>query len=824
MTVARWVGVFGAVCGATMVAVAGQGVFVAAERPLTPEWARPVASHLPVSMPALMDPDSIIQDYCVDCHNDVMRSGSQSFEKFTIADTVKHAATAERMIRKLRAGMMPPPGTTPPDAASLQGLIDVLETKLDAEAAANPNPGRRVFPRLNRAEYARSVREVLALDVDAGQWLPLDTMNANFDNIADEQMLSATLLEAYLNAASDISRMAVGDRAAVSLDRMYANTTYASQHPWDHVDGTPFGTRGGMAVKHVFPADGEYVIQVNLTGGANARLEDVDVSINGERVALIKYETQPNESQDGRGAIPMRTDPISVRAGQHLVAAAFVRKSDGPYEDLIRPHDWSFAGAGTGGAGVTTLTHVRDLVVRGPLRVTGLSESVSRRQIFTCRPTSAAEELPCARSIVARVGAVAYRRPLEPREVDALLQFYSSGRQRAGFEGGIREAVEAVLASPHFIFRLERQPERVRPGAVYQIGDFELASRLSFFLWGAPPDETLRTAAARRELTAPGGLEKHARRMLADPRAGALGERFAAQWLRLQDIDKVRPDPNFFPNFDEMLSKAMRTETISFFNDLVQRNASALDIYRADYSFLNERLARHYGIPGVAGNHFRKVLYPDDRRQGVLGQGAMLVQTSMANRTSPVLRGKWVMEVLLGTPPPPAPADVPPLENTKESADDGATLTTRKRMEMHREDPGCRSCHLFMDPIGLALDNFDVVARWRVRENSVSLDTRGDFYDGTPVSTPGELSRVLLKRPIPLMRTLTENLMAYALGRRTEYYDQPAIRAITRSAEADGYPMTTLILGVIKSDAFRSSRAEAPPDASTNPSPTGGRR
>jgi hypothetical protein len=815
MTVLRFVVMCGAACGATMVVAASHGVFAAAEPERAPDWARPVASHASSTIPAVLDPDTIIQDYCVDCHNDVTRAGTQSFETFTIAETAKFAPTAERMVRKLRAGMMPPPGTTPPDAASMQGLIDALESRLDREALANPNPGHRVFPRLNRVEYARSVAEILDIEVDAGQWLPLDTMNANFDNIADEQMLSATLLEAYLNAAGDISRMAVGDRSAVSLDRTYANTTYASQHPWDHVEGTPFGTRGGMAVKHVFPADGEYVLQVNLTGGANARLEDVDVSINGERVALIKYETQPNESQDGRGAIPMKTDPVVVRAGQHTVAAAFVRKSDGPYEDLIRPHDWSFAGAGTGGAGVTTLTHVRDLIVRGPLRVTGLSESASRRRIFTCRPLNADDELPCARSIVARLGAVAYRRPLEGREVDGLMQFYQAGRVRAGFEGGVRESVEAILASPHFIFRLERQPDRVRPGDVYQIGDFELASRLSFFLWGSPPDDTLRTAAAKRELTAPGGLEKHARRMLADPRATMLGERFAAQWLRLQDVDKVKPDPNFFPNFDELLSKAMRTETVTFFNDLVRRNASALDLYRADYSFLNERLARHYGIQGVAGNQFRRVSYPDDRRLGVLGHGTVLVQTSMANRTSPVLRGKWVMEVLLGTPPPPAPADVPPLENTAESADDGKTLTTRERMEMHREDPGCRSCHLFMDPIGLALDNFDVVARWRVRENSVSLDTRGDFYDGTPVSTPRQLSDVLLKRPIPLMRTLTENLMAYALGRRTEHYDQPAIRQITRAAEADGYPIASLILGVIKSDAFRSSRADAPPDAGT---------
>jgi hypothetical protein len=785
-----------------------------------PKTAAPAAPVAQTAQAVPMSPDTIIQDYCVDCHNDVTKPAGLSFEQFQIAATDKHAPMAERMVRKLQAGMMPPPGTTPPDAASLRGLIDGLEKRLDAAAVANPNPGRRVFPRLNRAEYARSIRELLGLDVDAGQWLPLDTMNSNFDNIADEQALSATLLEAYLNAAGEISRMAVGDRSAVALDRTYANSTYASQHPWDYVEGTPFGTRGGMAVKHVFPADGEYVLQVNLTGGANSRLEDIDVSIDGERVALIKYETQPNEMQDGRGAIPMKTEPIVVRAGQHLVAAAFVRRMDGPYEDLVRPHDWSFAGAGTGGAGVTTLPHVRDVVVRGPVRVTGLSETPARRRIFSCRPTGPDDEKTCVKSIFARLGAVAYRRPLAATEVDGLMQFYSAGRQRGGFEVGVREALEALLASPHFIFRLERQPDGVKPGDVYRVGDYELASRLSFFLFGAPPDDTLRKAAASGALSTPAGLDKIARQMLADPRADALGERFAAQWFRLQDIDKVHPDPNFFPNFDDLLSRDMRNETIMFFNDLVRRNASALDLYRADYTFLNERLARHYSIPGVAGSHFRRVTYPDKNRVGLFGQGSILVQTSLANRTSPVLRGKWVMEVLMGTPPPPAPADVPPLENTKEAAN-GKVLTTRERMELHRADPQCRSCHLFMDPIGLSLDNFDVIARWRNRESGAPLDTRGDFYDGTKITSPAELSAVLLKRPAPLVRTLTENLMAYALGRRTEYYDQPAIRAITKKAEAAGYPMTTLILGVINSDAFRSSRAEAVQDVTT-PAKTAG--
>lgn len=767
-------------------------------------------STVPVT--AAESPDDVIQGYCVDCHNDTTKPGGLSFETFEISATAAKASVAERMVRKLRAGMMPPPGSSPPDSASLAGLITALETRLDAAAVTAPNPGSRTFPRLNRVEYARSIRELLDLDVDAGQWLPLDSMSANFDNIADEQMLSATLLEAFLNAASDISRMAVGDRQAVALDRTYANTSYASQHPWDHVEGAPYGTRGGLVVRHVFPADGEYVFEVNLTGGNNSRFEDIDLSVNGERVALIKYETQQAESADGRGGVPMLTESIMVKAGQQVVAAAFVRRTDGPYEDLIRPHDWSFAGGGSGGAGITTLPHVRDVVIRGPLKITGLSESPSRRKVFSCRPTSQADEKPCARSIVARMGAAAYRRPLADREVDAIMQFYDVGRVSGGFEGGVRTTLEALLASPHFIFRLERQPDRVKPGEIYRVGDFELASRLSFFLWGTPPDDALLAQAAKGALATPAGLERVAKQMLADRRADALGERFAAQWLRLQDITKVHPDPNFFPNFDDRVADAMRLETVMFFNDLVRRNASALDLYRADYSFMNERLARHYGIPGVAGSQFRRVSYPDDTRRGLLGQGSVLVQTSMANRTSPVLRGKWVMEVLLGTPPPPPPPNVPPLENTAESRGDKA-LTTRERVEMHRADPACRSCHLFMDPIGLALDNFDVTARWRVRENGTGLDTRGDFYDGTPISTPAQLSAVLLKRPVPLMRTLTENLMAFALGRRTEYYDQPAVRAITKSAEAAGYPVAALVLGVVKSDAFRLSRAESVPNS-----------
>jgi hypothetical protein len=782
---------------------------LSAHQTATSQTATPPRPTAQPAAAAAPDLTKIVPQYCINCHNDELKRGDLSFAKFDLAQAGQNQEVVEKMIRKLAAGMMPPPGSRRPTPEIYQTFLRTLEGKMDAAAVARPNPGGRVFQRLNRAEYSRAVRDLLNISVDASSWLPLDSMSANFDNIADEQALSATLLESYLNAAGDVSRMAVGDRTAPPIDRTYTNTSYMSQHPWDQLEGAPHGTRGGMVVDHVFPADAEYVFAVNITSGDNSRLEDIDISIDGERVALIRYENGQQRDADGRGATPIPTESVFIKAGQHKVAATFVRRFDGPYEDLIRPHDWSYAGGGSGGAGITTLPHLRDLIVKGPYKTTGLSETPSRKKIFSCRPTSPAEERPCARAIVSRLGGEAYRRPLSAKEIDAIMPFYDQGVVKGGFEGGVTTAIEALLSSPHFIFRLERQPPNVKPGAIYRINDYDLATRLSFFLWGAPPDKELMTLAGRSELGLPATLEKQVRRMLADSRSEALGSRFAAQWLRLQDIDKVHPDPNFFPNFDDNLAGMMRRETEMFFNFLVREDRSVLDLYRADFTFVNERLARHYGFPNIAGNEFRKIQYPDDTRRGVLGHGSVLVQTSYANRTSPVLRGKWVMEVLMGTPPPPPPMDgsVPALEETAE-AKNGKILTTRERLEMHRANPTCNSCHRFMDPIGLALDNFDVTAKWRQRENGADLDTKGDYYDGTPVSTPAELSAVLLKRPAPLLRTFTENLLAYALGRRAEYYDQPTVRAIVKSAEANDLKISSFIVGIATSDAFRMKRAE----------------
>jgi Protein of unknown function (DUF1592)/Protein of unknown function (DUF1588)/Protein of unknown function (DUF1585)/Protein of unknown function (DUF1595) len=505
----------------------------------------------------------------------------------------------------------------------------------------------------------------------------------------------------------------------------------------------------------------------------------------------------------------MKTSPIPVRAGAQRISAAFLRTFDGPVNDNIAPIGHSIADTQIGSQyGITNMPHLRELVITGPSNPTGVSETASRRKIFSCRPTSSNEERPCAERIVSELGGAAYRRPLAASDLKTLMGFYDQGAKDGGFEIGVRTALEAILASPHFIFRVEELPARAKPGERYALSDVDLASRLSFFLWGTPPDDQLLALARRGTLSDSAVLRAQTRRMLADPRSDALATRFAAQWLHLQDIDKVHPDALQYPNFHEQLADAMRRETELFFMSIVRENRSVLDLFTADYTYLNEELARHYGIAGVTGDDFRRVTYPDNRRSGLLGQASILTLTSHANRTSPVLRGKWVMEVLLGAPPPPPPPNVPDLEKTGD-AKEGRLLTTRERMEMHRANPQCRSCHQYMDPIGLALDNFDVTGQWRIRENGAELDTRGELYDGTKVSTPAELRQALLARPIPLIRNFTQNLMAYALGRRVEYYDQPTVRRIASQAEANGYRFSEFVVGLVKSDAFRMRRVPA---------------
>ena len=757
--------------------------------------------------------NAVIQEYCVRCHSDRRLRGNLSLETFDAAQPHLSADVAEKMIVKLRANMMPPPGVARPAGDTLEVLVASLEERIDEQAARSPNPGGRTFQRLNQVEYQRSIKDLLGLDIDPSAFLPLDTKSANFDNIADAQMISATLLDSYLNAAATIARMAVGDPAAAPSSTTYTNPGYASQ--WERVEGAPYGTRGGLSVVHNFIADGEYEFRLafehTTTGGyfgGVTRGEQIEVSIDGERVALLEMDRWMSVA-DPNG-VNMRTEPIFVRAGPHRVTAAFLKQTEGPVEDLLSPHDWSLSDRqiGVSGYGITSLAHLKDLVVAGPTAVTGVSETPSRTRIFSCRPTTAAEERPCAREIIARLGPQAFRRPLTEDDEQALLSFYDLGVEEGGFEVGVRTAIEAMLASPDFVFRMEEAPRGVELGDNYEITDADLATRLSYFLWGLPPDEELRTLAAEGDLSDEDVLEEQVRRMLEDERSEALATRFAAQWLRLDDLDKVHPDRLLYPDFHQRLSDDLRRETEIFFANLVREDASLFDLYTADYSFMNERVARHYGIPGVVGDDFRRVEYPHEYRRGILGHASILTLTSVAGRTSPVLRGKWVMEVIMGTPPPAPPPNVPTLEET-EGAADGRMLTTRERMEQHRANPTCNACHRFIDPIGLALDSYDVTGRWRIRENGVALDTRGELYDGTPITSPDELNAALLARPTPLVRTFTQNLMAYAIGRRVEYYDQPTIRAIVRDAADNDYRMSSFVLGVVKSDAFRMQRAGA---------------
>lgn len=765
----------------------------------------------------------VVERYCVRCHNERRMTGNLTLEGFDPESADDHADIAEKMIVKLRAGMMPPPGARRPEADTLQTLVETLESVVDASAAADPNPGVRRFQRLNRAEYERVVHELLDLEIDAGRWLPADTYLGNFDNLSAAQGLSTTLLEAYLRAATEVSRIAVGNAGAPTTSAKYTNPIEVSQHAWDHLEGTPYGTRGGMVITHDFPTDGEYVFSFDMLFGGGTGYQDLDVSIDGVGVAQLQLEHGQQSN------VPVKTEPIFVEAGQRQVAAAFIRRIEGPYEDRLSPFDWSFVGGEDAtqwaNYGITALPHVADFMVTGPVNPAGVSQTPSRARVFTCHPDAGqvagahgvvdpvapGDERACAESIVRRIATEAYRRPVTDEDIAGPMSFYDGGLAEGGFEVGVRTALQAILASPSFLFRLEEQPADVEPGTSYRLADTDLAARLAFFLWGTGPDRELIGVAASGELSDERVLDAQVRRMLADPKAEALSTRFASQWLRLQEAQKNQPELYLYPDFSGQLGDDLIRETQLFFSHLIEEDRSFLDFFTSEYSFMNERVAAHYGISGVTGSEFRRVDYPDQRRRGILGHGSVLLATSMSARTSPVLRGKWVMEVLMGSPPPPPPPNVPAFEET-EGASDGRRLTTRERMEIHRANPTCNSCHRMMDPIGLVLDNFDVTGRWRIREDGVPLDTRGTYYDGTEMTMPSDLSDVLLDRPIPLLRNFTQNLLAYAIGRRVEYFDQPTVRQIVRDAEEDGYRMSSFILGIVKSDPFQMMRAEVSAD------------
>ena len=760
--------------------------------------------------------NALVADYCVMCHSDEARTAGFSLESFDVGRAEESAPVAEKMIRKLRAGMMPPSFAPQPDPAEIADLARKLEERIDEVAAKNPNPGGRTFQRLNRAEYARSIHELLALDVDVTAFLPPDTISHGFDNVADVQTMSPTLMEGYLRAAGKISRLAVGDPSAGATEATYKLPRTGSQ--MEHVEGAPFGTRGGISIVHHFPADGQYIFKMMLHGsptgqlyGAAVKGEQIEISIEGDRVALLDVDPMMDES-DPNG-MNIESPPVAIKAGPHRVSAVFLQRFESPVDDLMAPIDHTLADTTIGtDYGVKALPHLREFRINGPHNVTGISDTVSRRKVFTCRPTSAEDERPCAQKIVSELAAKAYRRPLNEMDIEGLMSFYETSATDGDFESGVRTALQAILASPHFVFRLEEAPEAIEPienGAIHRVNGLELASRLSFFLWATVPDEELVKLASRGLLSDPALLDRQVERLLADPRSEALATRFASQWLRLQDLEKIDPDYLFYPLYDDTLASALKRETELFFENLVREDRSVLEILTADYTFVNERLARHYGIPNVTGSQFRRVELEGESRRGILGHGSILTLTSVADRTSPVIRGKWILEVLLGSPPPPPPPNVPDLAATMDQAS-GRILSVREAMELHRSNPACTSCHKVIDPLGLALENFDATGAWRIKDNGVPVDASGELYDGTPLDGPAGLRQALMKYQDVFLGSFTESLMTYALGRRVEYYDMPTVREIARDAGANDYRISSFIKGIVGSPAFQMTKVQEP--------------
>ena len=757
---------------------------------------------------------AFINQYCAYCHNDQLKRGNMTLTALDLEHIQKTAELGEKAARKVRVGLMPPPGMPRPNAATVKAFAASLETSLDQAAAANPNPGRPALHRLNRTEYANSVRDLLGVRVDVSALLPPDDMSHGFDNMADVLTMSPTLMEGYIRAASRISREAVGDPEARALTTTYQIARVATQTR--HVEGTPFGTRGGIAVVHNFPADGDYVFRVGYYYAATGALfgvnqgkgHQVEIAVNGERVALIDVNPALTLAKDG-----VKTPPIHVKAGDQRISASYLIKADGPIEDEFSMVEQSLIDVSAGAVpGITTLPHLHELSVTGPTNITGISDTASRLKIFTCRPAAGSDEVPCAKQIVAALARQAYRRPVTDRDIEDLLNFYQTGRNGGDFESGVRTAIQAMLASPEFVFRFERVAPHAAPGSNVRISDLELASRLSYFLWSSAPDEALITAAAQGKLKDPAVLQQQVRRMLSDPRSNSLSTKFADQWLHLQNLNDANPDLFIFPNFDKTLAQSMKRESELLFDSVMRDNRNVLDLLTADYTFVDERLAKHYGIPNVMGERFRRVPVADDNRKGLLGHAGVLMLTSTAIRTSPVQRGKWVMEVLLGTPPPPPPPNVPALPENPEGRTGHVAKpeSVRERMEQHRADPNCAGCHKLMDPIGFALENFDAVGVWRTNDSGFAIDSAGQMFDGAKLNGPASLRQAVVNHSDAFLSTFTESLLAYGLGRVIDYRDMPVVRAIDRDADKNDHRFLNYVMGIVNSAPFQMRRTEDP--------------
>ena len=761
------------------------------------------AAPAPASARALLD------EYCVRCHNERLQTGGLALDAVDAEHVGRDTGVWERAVRKLRARAMPPAGAPRPDENAYEGLVEYLEAELDRHAAAHPDPGRTdTFRRLNRTEYQNAIRDLLALDVDVTALLPRDDASYGFDNVGAVN-LSPALLERYLSAAGKVSRLAVGSDAPAPGSRVVVLPADLTQE--DHFDGLPFGTRGGTVVTHNFPADGEYEIQVRLSRNRNENVEglydphDLEITLDGERLQV--FEIRPNRMVVAGYYADADIDKhlqvqVTVGAGPHRVGAAFLKKSSALIETERQPYDAHF----NMDRHPRTQPGVRSVAIAGPFATAGVGDTPSRRRIFVCRPARAVDEPACARTIIGTLARRAYRRPVSDADLAGPLAFYARGRERGGFEDGIELALRALLTSTEFLFRIEHDPAGLPPGTPYRLSDVELASRLSFFLWSSLPDDELLSLAERGALGDPDVLEAQVARMLADPRAHSLATNFAGQWLYLRNLDAARPNLRLYPDFDDNLRRAMRRETELLFASVVEEDRDVLDLLRADYTFLNERLARHYDVPNVYGDHFRRVgLGPDGRRAGLLGHGSILTVTSYATRTSPVLRGKWVLDNILGMPPPPPPPDVPPLA---EGEAGGEAPSMRERMAQHRRNPACAACHQLMDPAGLAMENFDAVGRWRQRDEGWrAIDAAGSLPGSAEFEGVAGLRHALLARPDLFVRTLSEKLLTFALGRGVDHADAPAVRQILREAAGDDNRFSSLVLAIVKSTPFQMRRS-----------------
>ncbi len=765
--------------------------------------------------PAVVDHHAVVQRYCIGCHNQRTKSGGLALDVMDYTNLPAGAAVWEKSLKKIRVGMMPPPGASQPDAATRAELASWITTTLDRAGMEKPNPGRPVLHRLNRAEYANAVRDLLALDVDPSALLPPDDSAYGFDNVGDVLGMSPVLLERFMEASNKVAALAIGDPDIGVEAQTFHIRQDASQDT--HIEGQPIGTVGGILAKVTLPLDAEYQISVKMFRtnlGVMRGLEyehEVEYTVDGARVHTFKMGgeadfkatlvnmTKAADAIDERGRIKLK-----LTAGPHVIGAAFIARSDAPNPTRLQP----FIRSSTDTRDTSGHPHFDTLTVTGPFDASGSGDTPSRRAVFSCTPKSRAQEDACARQIIARLSRIAYRGDVTDVDRERLFAFFDAGRNDThSFERGVQKALQRLLASPKFCFHIEQDPPGLAPGSVYRINDRELASRLSFFLWSSVPDAQLLDLAAQNKLHAPAVLEAQVRRMLADPKADSLTTNFADQWLYLRNLRNMQPNSEAFPDFDDNLRQAFQTEAELFFQSIVKEDRNVLDLMTADYTFLNQRLAEHYGVPNIYGSQFRRVTLTGDARKGLLGKGAILMVTSHVDRTSPVVRGKWVLENLLAAPVPPMAANVPPLNEDPNRG--GRILTMRERMEEHRRNPVCAQCHKIMDPIGLSMENFDAVGAWRTRDgDSVTgpgtpIDANGELLDGTKVNGVVSLRKALLRQPDMFVQTVTEKLMIYALGRGLQPYDMPSVRAIVRDTAQSNYRFSAIVMGIIASTPFQ---------------------